>query len=300
MTDPDHVWRQIEGLLQNASRSVTLIAPFIKKPIFEAAVAAVPASVERIHCVTRWAPAEVAAGVSDPEIMELTESDKRVHIALCPALHAKIYVADDRCLVGSANLTGKATGRVPNANFELLVEAATAHPEVQRVLVQVEAAAAEATPHLAALVRKQAELLQADANIPQAEVAGMLAPLWYPATRRPENLYALYSGRATFAAAVEAGILQDLALLNIPAGLGEGDFNAVVRTRLHEIPELQKLQTGESLSNLELESAIAKHTGVSDALARRRTENIAAWLQHFDRYYTEVGAWELRRGRELN
>jgi hypothetical protein len=294
----DHVWRQIEGLLQQASRSVTLIAPFVKKPIFEAAVAAVPSSVEHILCLTRWTPAEVAAGVSDPEILELALDDTRVRVALCAALHAKIYIADDRCLVGSANLTGKATGRVPQANFELLLEVATAHPEVQRVLEQVKAVATDATPHFAELVRKQAELLQANSSDLQIEPEGLRAS-WYPATRRPQNLYALYSGRGSFASAVEAGILQDLALLNIPLGLGEVEFNAEVRIRLHGIPEIHKLQSGESISSIELESAIAKHPGVSDALARRRTENIAAWLQHFDRYYTEVGAWELRRGRLL-
>ncbi|GAA3825986.1 phospholipase D family protein [Sphaerisporangium flaviroseum] len=297
--EPAYVWRQIEGLLQHASHSVTLIAPFIKKPIFEAAVAAVPASVEHIHCVTRWTPAEVAAGVSDPEIMELTESDERVHISLCPALHAKIYIADDRCLVGSANLTGLATGRVPHANLELLLEAATGHPEVQRVLKQIEAVATTASPHLAELVRRQAELLQADASTPSTESDVLPTPLWYPVTRRPENLYALYCGRGTFASAVEAGILHDLALLNISVGLGEAEFNGAVRTRLLKMPELQKLQVGESISNVELERAIAEHAGVSDALARRRSEIIAAWLRHFDRYYTEVGMWELRRGREI-
>ncbi|MEV4738788.1 phospholipase D family protein [Streptomyces sp. NPDC049555] len=300
MTEYDHVWRQIEGLLQRASQSVTLIAPFIKKPIFEAAIAAVPASVERIQCVTRWTPAEVAAGVSDPEIIELAESDERVRIDLCPALHAKVYLADHHCLVGSANLTGKATGRVSGSNFELLVEIATEHPEVQRVLEQVDAASSEATPEQAALVRRQAELLKVETGSPQAEGAEVATPTWYPATRRPENLYSFYSGRGTFASAVEAGIMRDLALLNIPVGLGEDDFNAAVRTGLHAIPELRKLQDGESLSNVELESAIALHSGVNDALARRRTENIAAWLRHFDSYYTEVGTWEIRRGRELN
>ncbi|MFD8527158.1 phospholipase D family protein [Streptosporangium canum] len=299
MTQPDHVWRQIEELICRASRHVTLVAPFIKKPIFETVVTLVPASVERIHCVTRWTPAEVATGVSDPEIIELTMRDKRIHVSLCPPLHAKIYVADDRCLIGSANLTGKATGRVTHANFELLVETATAHPEVQRVLGQVRAAATDATAHLATLVRKQAQFLQANASTPSTEREAFPAPRWYPATRRPENLYTLYSGRGTFASAVETGILQDLALLNIPIGLGETEFNTAVRTQLNGMPELQKLQTGESLSSVELENAIAKHAGVSNALARRRTENIAAWLQHFDRYYTEVGMWKLRKGHEL-
>ncbi|MFF4215319.1 phospholipase D family protein [Streptomyces nondiastaticus] len=300
MTGHDHVWRQIEGLLQHASQHVTLVAPFIKKPIFEAALAVMPTSVERIRCVTRWTPAEVAAGVSDPEIMELAENDKRVHVDLCPALHAKIYLADDRGLVGSANLTGKATGRVSDSNFELLVEIATAHPEVQRVLEQVDAASSEATSQQAALVRRQAELLKVETGPPQTETMEAVTPFWYPATRRPENLYSFYSGRGTFASAVEVGIIRDLALLNIPVGLGEDEFNAAVRTGLHAIPELRKLQDGESLSNVELESAIALHSGVNDALARRRTENIAAWLRHFDSYYTEVGTWEIRRGRELN
>ncbi|MFJ9592405.1 phospholipase D family protein [Streptomyces virginiae] len=293
------MWQQIEGLLRNSSRSVTLIAPFIKKSIFEAAVAAVPASVEHIRCVTRWTPAEVAAGVSDPEIIEISESDKRVRIDLCPALHAKIYVGDDRCLVGSANLTSKATGRVPDSNIELLVEAAVAHPEIQRVLGQVETAAVEATLHQAVLIRKQAELLKSEASPSRADDAELAIQPWYPVTRRPENLYVLYSGRGSFASAVEEGIVLDLALLNVPVGLSEGDFNAVVRSRLHAIPELGQLQDGESLSNVELELALAQRSGVDEVLARRRTENIAAWLQHFDTYYTEVDSWQLRRGREI-
>nr|WP_239070562.1 MULTISPECIES: phospholipase D family protein [unclassified Streptomyces] len=286
--------------MKHASNSVILIAPFIKKPIFEAAVDAIPASVETIRCVTRWTPAEVAAGVSDPEIMEVAERDKRVRVMLCPTLHAKIYAADDYCLIGSANLTGKATGRVPGANIELLIKVATAHPEVQRVLGHVESIARSASLELAAIVRRQANLLEetgAASSVPDVE--SKAAALWYPNTRRPENLYALYNGRGSFAAAVEAGIIEDLALLDIPAGLDESDFHAAVRSRLGEIPELQRLQAGHNLSSTELQKAIAERSGASEGLARRRTENIAAWLQYFDRYYTEVDTWALRPGREL-
>ncbi|MDX2966563.1 phospholipase D family protein [Streptomyces acidiscabies] len=296
MTQPDHVWQQIADLMKRATTRVILVAPFVKKAVFEETLASVPTSVEKIECVTRWTPAEVAAGVSDPEIIEAAERDERVQISLCPPLHAKIYVADDRCLVGSANLTGKATGRVPNANVELLLDAPVTHPEVQRVLSQINARSTAATPLVAALVRQQAELLKEERITPPAE--GEPASLWYPETRRPENVFALYSGRTRFTSPVEAGIIQDLAMLDVPAGLAEHDFNSAVEVRLHAIPELHKLLVGERLGNIELQKAIVDRTGEPEDQARRTTETLAAWLQHFGRYYTEVGSWELRPGRE--
>ena len=64
MTRRDHIWQQIEQLLADAAREAILVAPFIKKETFQAALAAVPATVQHIRCVTRWSVAEVAAGVS--------------------------------------------------------------------------------------------------------------------------------------------------------------------------------------------------------------------------------------------
>lgn len=296
MTQPDHIWQQIADLMKGATGTVTVIAPFIKKAIFEEAVATVPACVEKIECVTRWAPAEVAAGVSDPEIIEVAQANDRVRIALCPSLHAKLYLAGDRCLVGSANLTGKATGRVHGANLELLVEVPVSHPEVQRVLDQIESTATTATPYMAAFIRQQAELLEAERGTtwPHGEP---VAPR-YPETRRPETLYALYSGRARYTSPVEAGIIQDLAMLNVPAGLTESEFNAEVEDRLHLIPELHQLLVGERLSNTALQKAIEERAGIPADQAERTTETLRAWLQHFGRYYTAIGSWELRPGRE--
>ncbi|MBZ3904389.1 phospholipase D family protein [Streptomyces scabiei] len=296
MTQPDHVWQQIAHLMEEATDEVVIIAPFIKKAIFEATIAAVPSSVQKITCVTRWTPAEVAAGVSDPEIIEAVQSDERISIALCPSLHAKLYRADTRCLVGSANLTGKATGRVPNANVELLLEVPVDHPEVQRVLGQINARSTIATPHAAALVRQQAELLRSERTTPPSEDEA--APYWFPETRRPENVYALYGGRQRFTSLVEAGIVRDLAMLDVPAGLTEDAFNTEVEARLHTIPVLGRLTAEQRLSNIELQRAIAERTGETEEQARRTTETLAAWLRHFGRYYTEVGSWELRPGVE--
>ncbi len=294
MTESDHIWRQIELLVRSAKATTTLVAPFVKKAVFEKLLAVIPASVERIDCVTRWAPAEVAAGVSDPEILDVVDEDPRVHIALCPSLHAKIYGTDDLCLIGSANLTGRATGLAPGANIELLVEVPASHPEVRRVLEELKSTAIPATTAMATLVRQQAELLKHDSTPAPSVLAS-----WYPVTRRPERLFAFYSGRSRFAEAVEAGLVQDLALLNAPIGLSETQFSTFMQDRLHEIPELQKLLDGERLSNIELQNALEERDSLAEGQAKRITENIAAWLKHFGLYYTEVGSWELRRGREL-
>lgn len=299
MPEPGHIWRQIEELMTCARGRVTLVAPFIKREVLAATLSALPTTVDDIECITRWIPDEVAAGVSDPEIIELAEKDKRLRIALCPTLHAKLYLAGERCLIGSANLTGKATGRAANANIEILVEAPAAHPEIARVLAEIQARAVEATPHMAALVRSQAELLKAQRPTAVDEPREQAPQSWYPVTRRPDALYPYYLGRAQFGRSVEAAIVRDLALLGVPAGLSEAEFSHLIESRLQEIPALQTLVAGNRLSNVELQHTLQEQTGMTDAQARRTTETIASWLRHFGRFYTDVGTWEIRHGQEL-
>ncbi|MEV6221749.1 phospholipase D family protein [Nocardia fluminea] len=292
MSDPAHIWRQVSELMAGAREQVTLVAPFIKREVLAATLAAIPDTVANIKCVTRWVPEEVAAGVSDPEIIELASEDDRLHISLCPRLHAKLYLADDVCLLGSANLTGKATGLAAHSNIEILVEIPSNHVEVTRVLTDVQRQAVEASPHMAELVRKQADLLKTGPeSSPRQD--------WYPVTRRPKVLYGYYCGRAHYSRSVEAAILRDLAFLGVPPGLSEHEFSVWIEARLHAIPFLKTLVDGGSLTNLELQMALQENTDLTDELARRATETIAAWLQHFGCYYTDVETWEIRPGQEL-
>ncbi|MEV0712738.1 phospholipase D family protein [Nocardia aurea] len=295
MHSDDHIWRQIEMLLSDAHDSVILVAPFVKRAVFNSLLAAIPASVQRIDCITRWTPSEVAAGVSDPEILEIAQVDPRVSVWLCATLHAKVYIADARCLVGSANLTAKATGRTPGPNIEILIETHTTHPEVDRVMRALDNRKSAATSQLAALIRAQANLLTDGINTPAME-----PHLWYPTTRRPEDMFRFYSGKDNFSPAVEDGMLKDLAVLDLPAGLRESEFRSAVENQLHSIPELSELLKGESITNSDLERAIEARSSLDNHKSRRIAENIAAWLKHFGDYYTQVGSWELRHGRELS
>ncbi len=299
----DHVWRQIEHLLATATERVVLVAPFIKKEVFQAALDVVPAEVEVITCVTRWSVPEVAAGVSDPEIADLAQQDGRASIRLCHNLHAKLYVADDRCLVGSANLTGKATGRVPAANVELLIETDTTHPEVQRVLAVLEANAVPGTVELAEQIREQASLMRSDEDSPRVVVPGQdeQPARWLPETRNPERLYRVYNGRHRHIGSdVLAGVLRDLAYLDIGPGLNEQAFGSEVLARLRSMPELRALTEAGRMNLADAQTALLASGELTTEQAQRAVETIAAWLHYFDDvHFVPTGPWEIRQGKEL-
>ncbi|MET8033250.1 phospholipase D family protein [Streptomyces sp. NPDC005345] len=299
----DHVWQQIEQVLARASQRAILAAPFIKKEVFEAALAAIPSHVQDIQCVTRWSVAEVAAGVSDPEIADLAAADGRVCITLCHNLHAKLYAADGVCLIGSANLTGKATGRAPDSNIELLIETSTAHPEVQRLLRVIEDTGVPGTVDLAHQIREQADLFQADEEAPRVLVAGHAERLipWLPETRNPTRLYGVYNGRhGKIGRDVLAGILRDLAALDVAPGLSERAFGNAVLSRLRGIPEVKRLVEAGRLNMDDVQRELMGSVGCTAEQARRSTETIAEWLRYFDEIHlVPIGPWEIRQGRQV-
>ncbi|MFB7269630.1 phospholipase D family protein [Streptomyces sp. NPDC056244] len=299
----DHIWRQIEQLLAGAAKRVILVAPFIKKEVFRAALDAIPRSVTEIQCVTRWSVAEVAAGVSDPEIAEIAEADGRPTILLCHNLHAKLYLADDRCLVGSANLTGRATGRVLGSNVELLLEAGAAHSEVQRVLDAIGATSVPASSDLARQIREQADLLRADEDAPRVLIVGQgpTRARWLPETRNPERLHRVYSGRyRNIGSDVLAGVLRDLAHLDVPPGLPEQAFGKAVLDCLRSMPEIRQLFDVGTLNLDDAKRELAVSGACTEEQAQRAVETIAQWLNYFDEVHlVPVGPWEIRQGREI-
>ncbi|MFJ9915534.1 phospholipase D family protein [Actinacidiphila glaucinigra] len=300
----DHVWRQIEQLLASAERRVLLVTPFIKQDVFAAALAAIPRRVQEIRCITRWSVAEVAAGVSDPEIADLAAADGRANVQLCHKLHAKLYAADQRCLIGSANLTRKATGLVPAPNVELLLETDTAHPEVQRVLQLLGQSLVPGTVDLAHQIREQADLFRTDEDAPRLLVVGhddSRPQSWLPETRNPARLYPVYNGRTGHTGPdVLAGVLRDLAALDISPGLNEQAFGNEVLSRLHAISGLRRLVDAHRLNMDDLKTEIHRTTNLTEEQARRSTETIAEWLRYFDEVHVvPVGPWEIRHGREF-
>ena len=91
-------------MLSGCDATAVIISPYIKTEAFEYLVDSIPAHCQ-LKCVTRWLPKDVAAGVSDPEVFTILEARGNSKMYLVDNLHAKLYIADRKCLVGSSNVT---------------------------------------------------------------------------------------------------------------------------------------------------------------------------------------------------
>ncbi|MXX75358.1 MAG: hypothetical protein F4210_03430 [Holophagales bacterium] len=221
---------RIRALFEGAEGAVEIIAPFIKKAAFQSLLLAVPSDAH-VRCVTRWRPREVAAGVSDPEVFELLESRGNYSLHIVDELHAKLYVAGARCLAGSANVTLAGLGEsAEQGNIEVLVEAATAQPEIQATLAEIAAAERPATLHMARAVRRLA-----DALVTSPRKEGTLSLPWCPVSPRPELSFRFYREPPSgFLGAADRALLEDLAGADVVPGLEEAEFQKQIRRLLSE------------------------------------------------------------------
>lgn len=222
---------RIRGLLTSAVGVVAVIAPFIKVNALRSLLDVIPDSV-RVRCVTRWLPREVAAGVSDPEILDVLEKRGNFNLSLVGRLHAKLYISGGRCLVGSSNVTFAGMGEGgDDSNIEVLVETAVDDPSVVATLREILQAERPATRSMAHAVRRLAD------NLPAETKAAVEADTsWFPCSRRPEYAFHFYSRPPTgYVGTADALLLADLARSNIQPGLGEDEFRSAIRSLLSKI-----------------------------------------------------------------
>ena len=241
MTDNgDSQGRRVRVLFESAAGGVAVIAPFIKVDALRSLLDVIPPTVP-LRCVTRWLPREVAAGVSDPEILDLLEKRGNFSLSLVDRLHAKIYIAGDRCLAGSSNVTlAGLGGGVGQENIEILVETTINDPAVAATLDAISGAERPATRAMAHSARRLADSL-ASLALPAFDGDS----LWFPVSRRPERAYSVYTQPpAGHLGAADRMLLADLARANLQLGVGEDEFRAAIRSLLAVIPIAETLLEG--------------------------------------------------------
>ena len=220
---------RIRALFREAS-SATIIAPFIKTNAFQSLLDAIAPQVP-IRCVTRWLPAEVAAGVSDLDVLDMLEQRGSYELLLADRLHAKLYIADNRCLAGSANVTLSGLGESNEyGNIEILVDTELDDPSVVAALRSIEHDAIPATRSMADAVRRLADALS------QTPALAFNA-VWHPVSRHAERAYRLYSDPPKgFISGANRTLLADIARSNLRPGLDEVGFREAIRALLAAIP----------------------------------------------------------------
>ena len=230
--DGDTQGDRIRALFESATGGIAVIAPFIKIDAMRSLLDVIPSDMH-LRCVTRWLPREVAAGVSDPEILDMLEERGNFSLSLVDRLHAKLYIAGERCLAGSANVTLAGLGEGGDSrNIEVLVEATLTDPGIAATLAEISQAERAATRSMAQAVRRLADSI-ADST---KSAAALDAP-WFPGSRRPEQAYTFYAQPPSgFVGTADRVLLTDLASSNLPPGLEEHEFRDAIRSLLAAIP----------------------------------------------------------------
>ena len=228
--------RRIRALFENTVDTVSVVAPFIKVDALQSLLNVIPTDTH-LHCVTRWLPQEVAVGVSDPEILDMLEERGNFTLSLVDRLHAKLYIAGERCLAGSANVTLAGLGEGDCRNIEVLVETTIDDPGIAATLEEISQAERPATRLMAQTARRLADSLSTSTALTVD-----LATPWFPISRRPEYAYRFYTKPPSeYVKAADRILLIDLASSNLQPGLEEDEFRSAVRSLLSAIPIAQAL-----------------------------------------------------------
>lgn len=222
---------RIRTLFGSAVDDVSIVAPFIKIVALRSLLDVIPTDTH-LHCVTRWLPQEVAAGVSDPEILDMLEERGNFTLSLVDKLHAKLYIAGERCLAGSANVTLAGLGEGDGRNIEVLVETTINDPGIAATLEEISQVKRPATRLMAHTARRLADSLSTSI-VSKVD----LATPWFPISRQPEIAYQFYTQPPCgFLRSTDRILLTDLAVSNLQPGLKEDEFRVAVRSLLAAIP----------------------------------------------------------------
>jgi hypothetical protein len=228
---------QVRNLFQGATESVSIIAPYIKVNSLKRIIDIIADDVF-IKCVTRWIPEEVAAGVSDPEIIQVLDERGNSTITLVDKLHAKIYIADEKCLAGSANVTQPGLGEsAGDNNIEVLVGCTTQDQNIINTLNAISQVERTAKLQDAEKVRRLADSLK--------ETITRTEHFWFPKSKKAERAFQLYNAPLSgFISNADKILVNDIESANIIPALNEPEFNEQVRSLLNQIPLAKSLLSG--------------------------------------------------------
>ncbi|HYB98813.1 MAG TPA: phospholipase D family protein [Candidatus Limnocylindrales bacterium] len=286
------IFSQIERLCCSTEKEIVIVAPFMKAPIVNRVLRAVPDTVA-VTAITRWWPEEIVQGVSDLDVWLCFRDRPLGRLFLRHDLHAKYYRGDHTCLVGSANLTARALGLTMSPNLELLVELPSSVVAIQNFEANVFENVVEVTDDLYRCTAQAVQMLSTQISKVEDERPGGDATfdigVWLPASRQPEDLYEMYCGNAEVVpSSSRLPALRDLHVLQIPPGLNPSAFEMVVGTRLLTMPVVAAVDRFVSVKERrfgEVRDHIYAHAPTLDSSHAWQT--LFRWLMYFlPRRYT--------------
>ena len=299
----------IISLLNVAQQSALIVAPFMRSEALARLLGSIPRDTETT-IVTRWRPVDLLAGASDLGVYDLAKS-RAASLFLRYDLHAKFFAADDRCLIGSANVTDTALGWRTPSNLELLAPVARTADHI----VEFEEALLTGAVRATAGQRDRLQVLLERLNglttmIPETagnETAmGLLPPTWVPRVRNPDELYSVYRGNCDASRSTLRTMQEELAQIGTVPGMDEEGFRAWVAATISQTPlvawVIQHIDKKGQVTEAELSNLLDK-IGVDAKGYRSRDvlEVLERWLTCFlpMQYETARDSIKLIRAKKL-
>lgn len=266
----------LESILGEA-QDVVIAAPYIKANALSRVLANVGVDVSLV-CVTRWQMQDIALGASDVECRTLVKELGGV-FKLHPTLHAKYYRADEKILVGSANLTYSALGWSAEPNLEILCTAGTdfdANAFERQLLDDSREISNKEFARWQSIER-----IDFHSSLLSVSTSPYLGT-WRPLTRNPENFLLAYKGLIDEIASTDEqqAALRDLDALQVPVNLTDEQVeNWVSRCLLAS----QFVQTVLQMRNADViadANTLANAYNLSITDARRSIETVQIWYRY--------------------
>ena len=221
--------------IKNARADVLIVAPFMRSKALSKLLDRI-GDVETT-VVTRWRPLDLLAGASDLGVYDLTDA-RGIKLYLRNDLHAKFFAIDQKCLVGSANVTDAALGWRTPANLELLVSVPRDTSDVVEFEAELLTGAILATREMQGQLAK---LLSNLGNRPVknfgeegAETYTVLPKNWIPEVSNPEDLFAVYKNNTDVS--YLAAVKKELSQFALADGLSEEEFRSWIACVIKQAP----------------------------------------------------------------
>ena len=305
-------YKKALDVVGSASTQLVLVAPFIKLPALRKILQQRAPTLDSLTCVTRWLPLDIASGVCDLEILEYIEEECQGQLFVHPQLHAKYYRGDQRCLLGSANVSGRGLGITTPPNLELLVEVPFAFGDLRDWERRLLDASVPATAELQDELRREAgrlsdEGLALPSGVDDVGDTESLPEEWVPTCPVPAYLWDVYAGEGE-ANLTKTGFRTaeaDLASLAVPTGLSTQLFHAFVASTLKEMPLIAEIDglASEGLLDAQAISLLQERLGANAPYSPEQSWRVIKdWLVFFfgSTYRLEVGQEVLVKGREIS
>lgn len=239
MMGKESIHTKVADVIMSAKKHVLLTSREIEFALLERILNLIPDSVQEIDCIVRCAPG-VATRFHDLEIINLIANRRGARLWNRIGLHAKYVRGDDRCLMGSTDLTSPAHGlHTTRNNVELMIEIPSRFPGLKEWESALFAGSSLVTPIDEILNQTGPETPQSLHPSSKIDLRNSQDGNWIPMCPCPEKIYGVYAGsidKGEIAGSVYDLAVSDLRALNPLAGCAdEKDFTAMIASRLMEM-----------------------------------------------------------------